>query len=148
MVQDCRMAASKPKRDAGSRTMLDILLHRKRSPHCDDEDLAAGHIRIVTCHLRSTIPGMPDRFRYGELQLSQTGGITWKPWMRSRGELTPIPTGVTVHRVRPVGGQGEWNIKKGLFEVIEAANWDGKVELAVPTNSVRLVVKRLTATSD
>jgi aspartate/glutamate racemase len=42
-----------------------------------------------------------------------------------------------------VGGRGEWNIKRSLFQVIEATSELGTVAMAVPSNTAKLVAERL-----
>jgi hypothetical protein len=63
--------------------------------------------------------------------------------MHGRGSVLTFTLPVDVRRVRAVGGRGERNIKKGLFQVVEAETAEGLIELAVPEASVQLVRRRL-----
>lgn len=71
--------------------------------------------------------------------------MTWCQGMYGRGQRFPLVPPLTLVRVRPVGGPGEWNIKKNLFSVVEVRSASGLLELAVPKGSVQLVESALNA---
>jgi hypothetical protein len=56
-----------------------------------------------------------------------------------------LPPKVRVQVVREVAGREALRIKPGFFQVIEADTERGNIRLAVPRDSVALVVERLTA---
>ena len=129
------IASSTPPRDTGSRTVLDILLRRK-----SDSESPDGW--TVSCFLRSAYEPLPPRFRQGVLRLVGTE-VSWAPGIYGRGQRVELPSPMTVKRVRPVGGRGEWNIKRRLFEVIEVDSDAGLLELAVPKASSGLVARSI-----
>jgi hypothetical protein len=55
---------------------------------------------------------------------------------------------VRVRAVREVTGGERLHIKPNFFQVIEAETERGELHLAVPRDSVSLVVERLTAVND
>jgi hypothetical protein len=64
-------------RSPGSRSMLDVLrdwlgIHRREVGEGSD----SGE---VTCHLRSQIPSLPDKFTYGVLVIAPAA-VTWRRW--------------------------------------------------------------------
>jgi hypothetical protein len=69
--------------------------------------------------------------------------VSWANGTRGRGSVINFKLPVDVRRVRAAGGRGEWNIKKGLFQVVEADTAEGLIELAVPEASVQIVRRRL-----
>jgi len=154
--QSVRVAAGKrPKRDSGSRTFLDVLLHpiaavsapsREGAPATDEDRRAASgpEGRLVTCFLRASFDPLPRRWKQGGLKLDQDGA-RWAPGFWPRGEGSPLPSQVQVQSVREVTGREGLHIKPGFFQVIEAATAPGDLRLAVPRDSVALVVERLTS---
>lgn len=153
--QSVQMAAKRPKRDSGSRGLLGVLRHpiaavtapfRERAPATDEDRRAASgpEGRIVTCFVRASFDPLPRRWKQGGLQLDQ-GGARWAPGFRLRGGGSPLPSPVRVEFVREVTGSEGWRIKPGFFQVIEAATERGDLRLAVPRDSVALVVERLTS---
>jgi hypothetical protein len=74
------------------------------------------------------------------------GRITWKRYL-ARQELV-LPSIGRVQIVREPGGQGEGNLKPGLFKVIELQTTEGDLELAVPTADVDLVQSAIGSTTD
>ena len=56
-----------------------------------------------------------------------------------------MPSQVHVRSVREVTGDEGLHIKPGFFQVIEAVTERGDLRLAVPRDSVALVVERLTS---
>ena len=120
--------------------MFDILLRRRRS--ADDAAAVGADGRSVSCFLRSGHDRTHRRFRQGVLRLDQNG-VSWANGTRGRGSVINFKLPVDVRRVRAAGGRGEWNIKKGLFQVVEADTAEGLIELAVPEASVQIVRRRL-----
>lgn len=115
--------------------MLDILLRRSAAPS-DAEG------RAVTCFLRASYEPLPLRFQQGILHLVD-GTASWAPGVYGRGQRIDLSLPLTVSRTRPVGGRGEWNIKRQLFEIIEAESDGGLTELAVPKASIELVSRSI-----
>jgi hypothetical protein len=56
-----------------------------------------------------------------------------------------LPSQVHVQSVREVMGREGLHIKPGFFQVIEAVTERGDLRLAVPRDSVAVVVERLTS---
>lgn len=144
------------RRDSGSRTFLDVLRHPiaavtapfRESAHATDEDrlAAAGPDgRLVTCFLRASFDPLPRRWKQGGLHLNQNGA-RWAPGLRPRGGGgLPLPSQVSVRTVREIAGDESWHIKVGIFQVIEADTEAGELRLAIPRDSVALVLERLTS---
>lgn len=153
------MAGTKrPKRDSGSRTLLDVLRHpiaALNAPHrqgaqATNEDRRAAEGpegRLVTCLLRASFDPLPRRWNQGALQLDHDGA-RWAPGLRIRGGGCHLPLPVRVRAVREVTGGERLHIKPNFFQVIEAETERGELHLAVPRDSVSLVVERLTAVND
>ena len=140
--------SSKYPRDAGSRTMLDVIFNRTGDPSDDvDAVFSRGEGRAVTCFLRSTIASFPDKFHYGVLRIDDAT-VTWSPGAKGKGTALTLETPLDIRRVRTPGGPGEGAIKQGLFTVVEAASSSGTIELAVPNASVPLVRLRLQPPDD
>ena len=148
-------AAKRPKRDRGSRTFLDVLRHpiaavgapsRDGAPATDEDRRAAAgpEGRVVTCFLRASFDPLPRTWKQGGLLLDQDGA-RWAPGRWLRGGGSPLPSQVHVESVRDVTGDERLHVKPGFFQVIEAATERGDLRLAVPRDSVALVVERLTS---
>jgi hypothetical protein len=130
-------------RDAGSRTMLDAFFGRKRDPADDiDAVFSRGEGRAVSCFLRSNVNPLPDKFSYGVLRID-TQTVFWSSGFKGNGDALRLQTPLDVRQVRKPGGPGEAGIKQDLFSIIEAASSAGIIELAVPTESLQLVSRRL-----
>jgi hypothetical protein len=148
-------AAKRAKRDSGSRTFFDVLLHpiaavsapsREGAPATDEDRRAASgpEGRLVTCFLRASFDPLPRKWKQGGLQLDQDGA-RWAPGFWMRGGGSPLPSQVHVQAVREVTGDEGLHIKPGFFQVVEAVTERGGLRLAVPRDSVALVVERLTS---
>jgi hypothetical protein len=94
----------------------------------------AGQTRVVTCHIRSDIEGLPHKFVYGKLLISPQS-LRWQRYL-SRRDIRTVPLLSGVLEVRNVSGISEWNIKRGLFKIVVARGPSGTVELAVPSGDV------------
>ncbi|MCP5029828.1 MAG: hypothetical protein GY929_26450 [Actinomycetia bacterium] len=119
-------------RDAGSRTMLDVLLFRRGDVALDRQAVADGDGRKVTCILRSGSDAFPDRFKQGVLHLNRKTA-RWSAGLGAKGSLIPLPLPVTLRGVRQVE-RGDRR-----FEVVELDSPDGSFELKVPAKSVELI---------
>jgi len=107
--------SSKYPRDAGSRTMLDVIFNRTGDPSDDvDAVFSRGEGRAVTCFLRSTIASFPDTFRYGVLRIDDAT-VTWAPGAKGKGTALTLETPLDVRRVRTPGEPGEGAIKTGAL---------------------------------
>jgi hypothetical protein len=148
-------AAKRPKRDSGSRGLFDVLRHpiaaltapfRKGAPASDEDRRAAAgpEGRVITCFLSGSFDPLPGRWKQGGLHLDQAGA-RWAPGFHLRGGGSPLPSQVRVQTVREVMGREMLRIKPGVFQVIEADTERGYLRLAVPRDSVALVVERLTS---
>lgn len=150
--QSVRVAAPRrPKRDSGSRGLLDVLRHPiealatpfRGGALATDEDRRAvtgWEGRLITCFVRASFDPLPRRWKQGGLQLDQDGA-RWAPGFRLRGGGSPLPSRVRVQTVREVMRGETLRIKPGLFQVIEADTDRGDLRLAVPKDSVALVVE-------
>jgi hypothetical protein len=136
--------ASEYPRSAGTRTFLDVFLRRKQRDSSDDIDavFSRGEGRTVSCFLRATFDPFPGKFRQGVLRIDEVT-VTWSPGVWGKGDALTLETPLDVRPVRPPGGPGEGSIKRNLFAIVEAASSAGTIELAVPTDSVQLVRRRL-----
>ncbi len=127
-------------RSLGSRSMFDVLRGwlgvRRRVVREGSETVE------VTCHLRSQIPSLPATFTYGVLVIAPAA-LTWRRWMHA-SDMRAVPAMTAIDEVRTPGGRGEWNIKRGAFQVIRASGPSGMAEFAVPTSDVRRVRDALT----
>lgn len=121
--------------------MLDVLLRRKGNDGHDARAVDRPKGRLIACHLRADFTPFPSRWKVGVLDLDGSGA-RWRAGIRQRGGGDSIPP-VLVRGIREVGEPGEWNIKRRLFQVIEAEAADGAIRFAVPTKSVDLVVRSL-----
>ena len=128
-------------RSPGSRSMLDVLRSWLGFQRPQAEDVGRIDSVEVTCHLRSSIPSLPAKFTYGVLVIAPRS-LTWRRWTRP-SDVRALPAITAVDEVRPPGGAGEWNIKRGLFRIIKASGPMGVVEFAVPTGDVRRVREAL-----
>lgn len=128
-------------RDAGSRTVMDILLRREGDPAADRAAVMGRSGRIITCHMRAEFEPFPSKWKIGNLHLDGPEA-RWRPGIRASGGGELIPQ-LQVIRIREVGERGEWNIKRRIFQVIEATTDHGGVALAVPANTAKLVAERL-----
>jgi hypothetical protein len=97
---------------------------------------------VVACFLRASLDAFPKTWKQGWLHLTQPT-VCWARGMRQRTDGTALPEPLQVVAVRDVGGPGEWRLKRGFFKVIELETSAGPALLAVPTDSVALVVGRL-----
>ena len=114
---------------------MDVLRHPlegtyEKAQH-DLNAVAQGEGRSVSCMLRGTAPGLPTAFTQGTLFVG-SDGMTWRRYWRHCRRIVVIPPLDRVITVRRPGGPGEWNIKRGLFRVVEADGPFGAVYLAVP----------------
>ncbi len=147
----------RPARDAGSRGMFDVLRHpvaafsapfREGAAPTDADTSAASGTegRVVSCFLCAAVEGLPQRWKMGGLQLDASG-IRWAPGMRLRGGGSLLPSSLQVQTVREVRGWGRERmyVKHRIFQIIEATSDRGRLQLAVPRDSVALVVNRLRA---
>ena len=135
-------SVAKSRRAGGTRTTWDVLRHPLavlRDPRGsgasaqsgDVDALATGEARELSCFLRSDAPGLPDTFSQGTLRIAPSG-MTWRRYWRHRDQQVQIPPLDRIQQVRPVGGVGERNIKRGLFRVVVASGPSGVIEFAVP----------------
>lgn len=146
-------AVRRPKRDSGSRGLLDVLRHPftalttpcregARATEGDRGAVAGPEGRVITCFLRASFDPLPGKWKHGGLHLDQDGA-RWVPGLRLRGGGSPLPSQVRVQTVREVKRGEALRIKPGFFQVIEADTERGSLRLAVPRDSVALVVERL-----
>ena len=141
-----------PRRDAGSRTFVDVLRHplaafsapfrKNRAASAED---AAG--RVVTCFIRGTVDPFPKRFKQGGLHLTGTE-IRWAPGVRLRGGGLLLTPPFAIHNVRAPTGSEELRIKRGVFKIVEISSGAGELMLGLPSDSVALVVQRLGRRTD
>jgi hypothetical protein len=96
----------------------------------------------VTCFVRSSFDPLPRKWKQGGLQLDGAG-MHWAPGMRMRGGGSLLPSPLQVKGVREVEGGERMRVKAGFFQVIEVNTASGELLLAVPRDSVALVVDRL-----
>jgi hypothetical protein len=96
----------------------------------------------VTCFLCASFEPFPRRWKQGGLHLSEDG-VRWAPGLRLRGGGSPLPSPVVVGTVRGVVGRERMHVKAGFFQVIEATTDRGDLRMAVPKDSVALVVNHL-----
>jgi hypothetical protein len=92
---------------------------------------------MMTCHLRSDIAQLPQKFTVGKLYVT-SDELVWKRDYR-HGDARKIPALNGVLGVRTVSKLSEWNIKRGLFKIITAAGPDGVVEMAIPNGDVKFL---------
>lgn len=97
---------------------------------------------MVTCFVRGTLEVLPKTWKKGGLQLDETG-VRWAAGMRLSGGGWLFPPSVRVQNVREVEGRERLRIKANFFQVVEATIGNGEVQLAVPRDSVTLVVRRV-----
>jgi hypothetical protein len=145
---------SRPKRDRGSRSIFGVLRHPFAAffaPYRDGADPAevdrcavwGPEGRLITCFVMASFDPLPRRWKQGGLHLDETGA-RWSAGFWPRGGGEPLPSEVDVKLVREVTGVREGlHVKKGYFQVIEARTDRGDLYLAVPRDSVALVVERL-----
>ena len=95
--------------------------------------VAAGEVRQVSCWLRGTAPGMPERLTQGTLFIG-ADGMTWVRWWRHRRrESIPIPPLDHVQQVvRPASRADGRLLKRGMFTNVVANGPAGTVEFVVP----------------
>jgi hypothetical protein len=75
-----------PERDAGSRTVMDILLRRKGDPAADAVAIQGKTGRLITCHMRADFAPFPTKWKIGNLPPEGVRGSleAWHPRSRRR----------------------------------------------------------------
>jgi hypothetical protein len=144
-----------PRRDAGSRTFVDVLRHPlvafsspfRKNEAASTDDVAAvlgSEGRVVSCFLRGTGDPFPRRLQQGGLHL--TGAeIRWAPGLRLKGGGLLLTPPLAIVAVRPPRGWERLRIGRGVFKVVELNTSGGELTLGLPSASAALVVQRLEA---
>ena len=96
----------------------------------------------MSCALSASFHPFPPELQLGGLHLDASGA-RWAPGTRLHGggEFLPVP--IRVQGIREVVGDEKRRVKARFFQVIETATSMGPIRLAVPRDSVALVVERL-----
>jgi hypothetical protein len=134
----------KAQRAGGSRSMWDLLRHPSelvKDPlatgvsklQSDREAIASGETREVSCWLRGTAPGLPEKLTQGYLFVGPQG-MTWRRWWGGkRNPLISIPQLDRVEQViKPAGTSTGRQLKRGMFTNVVATGPSGRVEFVVP----------------
>jgi hypothetical protein len=134
---------SKPRKAGGSRTAWDVLRHPidvlgdpTGSSHAKAQsDLAAsasGETMEVSCWLRGSQSGLPQKFTQGILLIGPDG-MSWHHWFRHKNRLIPIPPPDRVLEViRPASRTNGQKLRRGVFTNVVTSGPSGRVEFVVP----------------
>jgi hypothetical protein len=140
----------KPKKAGGSRTAWDVLKHPvdvlgdpTGSSHArvqsDLAALASGETRQVSCWLRGSQIGLPQKFTQGILLIGPDG-MSWHHWFRHKKRLIQIPPLDRVLEViRPASRTNGQKLRRGVFTNVVTSGASGTVEFVVPGVGPRLV---------
>jgi hypothetical protein len=126
-----------PKWTRGSRGFQDVFSWARRPSISEIDAAGAGHARKMSCHIRSNMTQLPQKFTFGMLFVTPDA-ISLQRYTK-RKDIRKIPVLNRISDVRTVSHFSEWNTKRGLFKIVVASGPGGVVEMAVPNGDVPLL---------